>query len=67
MIKVTNDALFKERFMEICPPLVKEVCAHLQEMLELAAIHPSQSVWCNTVVLVLKKDRSLHFCIDFCH
>ena len=29
-------------------------------------LHPSQSVWCNTVVLV-QKDGSLHFCIDFCH
>ena len=26
----------------------------------------SQSLWCNTVVLVYKKDRGLCFCIDFC-
>ena len=30
-------------------------------------ICPSQSVWCNAVVLVWKKDMSLHFYIDFCH
>ena len=30
-------------------------------------ICPSQSMWCNTVVVVQKKDMSLHFCIDFCH
>ena len=30
-------------------------------------ICPSQSVWCNAVVLVQKKDRSLCFCIDFHH
>ena len=30
-------------------------------------IQPSQSVWCNAVVLVQKKDKSLCFCIDFCH
>ena len=35
-------------------------------MLESGAIRPSQSVWCNAVVLVWKKDGSLHFCIDFC-
>ena len=35
-------------------------------MLESGVICPSQSAWCNAVVLVQKKDRSLHFCIDFC-
>ena len=30
-----------------------------------SAIHPSQSPWCNAVVLVCKKDGGLHFCIDF--
>ena len=46
--------------------LVKEVRNHLKEMLESSAIRPSQSAWCNAVVLVQKKDGSLHFCIDFC-
>ena len=36
-------------------------------MLESGAIWPSQSVWCNAVVLVRKKDGGLQFCIDFCH
>ena len=34
-------------------------------MLESGAIRPSQSAWCNAVVLVQKKDDSLWFCIDF--
>ena len=34
-------------------------------MLESGAIRPSQSAWCNAVVLVWKKDDSLQFCIDF--
>ena len=29
-------------------------------------IHPSQSWWCNAVVVVCKKDGGVHFCIDFC-
>ena len=35
-------------------------------MLDGEAICPSQSPWCNAVVLVRKKDESLWFCIDFC-
>ena len=34
-------------------------------MLEAGAIIPSNSPWCNAVVLVCKKDGGLHFCIDF--
>ena len=48
------------------PPMVEEVRAHMTEMLEVGAICPSQSPWCNTVMLVRKKDRGLLFCIDFC-
>ena len=36
-------------------------------MLESGAIQPSQSGWCNMVVLVRKKDGGLWFCIDLCH
>ena len=38
---------------------------HLWEMSDSGMICPSQSVWSNAVVLVRKKDGSLHFCIDF--
>ena len=64
-IKVTDDTPFKEQFRGIPPPMVEEVRDHLREMLESGAIRPSQSAWCNAVVLVRKKDGSLHFCIDF--
>ena len=67
IIKVTDNTPFKERLRRIPPPLVEEVRNHLKEMLESDAIRPSQSAWCNAVVLVWKKDGSLCFCIDFCH
>ena len=44
--------------------MVDEVGANV--MLEVGVIHPSQSPWCNAVILVCKKDRGLCFCIDFC-
>ena len=60
-----QDEPFKERFRRIAPHKVEEVWQHIQEMLDGGAIWPSQSPWCNTVVLVQKKDGTLRFCIDF--
>ena len=34
-------------------------------MLDGGAIRPLQSPWCNTILLVQKKDGTLQFCIDF--
>ena len=60
-----QDELVKERFRRIVPHGVEEVCQHIQEMLDGGAICPSQSPWCNAIVLVRKKDGTLRFCIDF--
>ena len=65
-IKVVDDEPFRERFWRIPPPMVEEVRAHMKEMLEAGTTHPSQSPWCNAVMLVRKRDGGLHFCIDFC-
>ena len=65
VIELMKDEPFKERFRRIAPPLVDEVRQHIQEMLDGGAIRPSQSPWCNAVVLVRKKDGLLRFCIDF--
>ena len=56
---------FKERFHRILPPQLDEIREHLKLMLDAGVVWPSNSRWCNAVVLVRKKDRSLHFCIDF--
>ena len=60
-----KDEPFKERFRRIAPHLVEEVRQHIQEMLDGGTIRPSQSPWCNAVVLARKKDGTLRFCIDF--
>ena len=65
VIELMKDEPFKERFRFITPPLVDEVCHHIQEMLDSGAIRPSQLPWCNAVVLVRKKDGLLRFCINF--
>ena len=64
-IKVTDNTPFKEQFRQIAPPMVEEVRNHLREMLESGAIRPSESTWCNAMMLVRKKDGALCFCIDF--
>ena len=65
VIELLDTEPFKERFRQIAPPLVEEVREHIQEMLDGGAICPSQSPWCNSVVLVRKNDGGLRFCIDF--
>ena len=66
-ICIKNDEPFKEWFRCIPPPLLEEVHTSLRDILEAGAIHPSQSPWCNAIVLVRKKDGTLHFCMDFRH
>ena len=41
-----------------------EAKVHIQEMLDVGAIQPSNSPWASAVVLVQKKDGKLQFCID---
>ena len=38
--------------------------AHIQEMLDIGAIHQLHSLWASAVVLVWKKDGGLRFCTD---
>ena len=65
VIELLDTEPFKEQFRCIAPPLVEDVREHIHEMLDGGTIRPSQSPWCNVVVLVHKKDGRLRFCIDF--
>ena len=62
--KLDNYTPFKERYRQIPPTLFDEVKKHLKEMIQVGAIRCSNSPWASAVVLVRKKDGSLHFCID---
>ena len=63
-IKLTDPVPFKEAYRRIPPQMYDEVNTHLQEMLDLGAIRPSNSPWASAIVLVRKKDGRLRFCID---
>ena len=63
-IKLTDPVPFKEAYRKIPPQMYDEVKAHIQEMLHLGAIRPSNSPWASAIVLVRKKDGRLRFCID---
>ena len=55
---------FKEHYRHIPPHMYEDVRPHIQEMLDIGAIHRSHSPWASTVVLVWKKDGGLRFCLD---
>ena len=63
-IKLTDQMPFKEHYRCISPHMYNDVRAHIQEMLDIGAIHWSHSPWASAVVLVWKKDGGLRFCID---
>ena len=65
VLKDLDTPPFKERFCCIPPPQLVKVREHLKLMLDVGVVRPSNSPWCNAVVLVRKKDGSIHFCIDF--
>ena len=45
VLKDPNTSPFKERFCQIPPPQLDEVCAHLKMMLDAGVIWPSKSPW----------------------
>ena len=60
-IKLTDQTPFKEHYRCIPPHMYDNVRAHIQEMLDIVAIHWSHSPWASTVVLVQKKDGAQGF------
>ena len=54
-IKVSDPVPFKEQYRHIPPGMYEVVEVHIQEMLDVGAIRPSNSPWASAVVLVGKK------------
>ena len=51
-IKMTDPVPFKEACRRMPPQMYDEVKAHIQEILNLGAIRPSNSSWASAIVLV---------------
>ena len=66
-IKVIDDTPLKSNLGEFPHCWLRRFRTTCGRCWSLALLGPSQSVWCNAVVLVRMKDGSLQFCIDFCH
>ena len=62
-IKLDDMTPFKECYQRIPQHQYEEVKKHLQEMMEMGAIHKS-SPWASPIVLVCKMDGGLQFCIN---
>ena len=63
-IKMDDPTPFKEHYQRIPPHQYEKVKKHLQEMIEIGAIHKPTSPWASPVGLECKKDGCLWFCID---
>ena len=63
-IEVTDQMSFREHYQCMPPHMCDDMRAHIQEILDVGAIHKSHSPWASAVVLVWKKDGSLRFCIN---
>ena len=62
----TGDARLKRQPVRHTPFAARqEIARQLKQMQEQNVIYPSDSPWASSVVLVRKKDGSLHFCIDY--
>ena len=63
-IQLTDQMPFQEHYRCIPPHMCDDVRVHIQEMLDIGAIHKSHSPWASAAVLVHKKDGGLRFYTD---
>ena len=63
-IKLTEQMPFKEQYRCIPSHMYDDMRAHIQEMLNIGAIHKSHTPRASAVLLVQKEDGGLRFFID---
>ena len=61
----THGPPFCQPYRRQNPAVRREEMVQVQQMLASDFICPSNSPWASPVVMVKKKDCSLHFCVDF--
>jgi hypothetical protein len=60
----TTGPPIKQRYYPLSPIRQAQLEAELDEMLTLDVVEPSKSSWSNPVLMVIKKDNSIRFCLD---
>ena len=64
-IELSIATFFKQKYRQIPPALIDEVCIHVKDYLAGGIIRPSHSPFSSNVVLVRRADGSLRLCIDY--
>ena len=64
-LNTTDEVPVQRSYISIPKPLVAEVKAHIQDLLNRGFIRPSKSSWCSPVVIVRKKSGDMRLCVDF--
>lgn len=62
--KLLDETQFKHRARPIHPHDLEAVRKHLQELLQAGVIRESESPFSSPIVVVRKKNREVHLCID---
>ena len=64
-IPLLDDIPVRQRYRRIPPSEYEEAKAHINQLLEAKVIRESSSPYASPIVLVRKKDGSLHMCVDY--
>ena len=64
VIRLKNSTPIRQRPYRVPERMVEPLNNEIQTMLDLGVIEPSNSEWCNPIVLVPKKDNTIRLCND---